>query len=274
MRLAIYGTPMTIRQMREGGLHYALPAGFGFGWIRRIQLSRGAFSAIRMRYGREYHSCPRVALQPVSTTVVVAVQGTSHLRTDTGWTVLKPGFGYVFDTPVRERRAPPGQAKHLVYHLHEALLPAGQRVLAPHALTLAQRLLDPDEADDLDREADALRLLARLRNGDGEPHWSARARALLLRDLTNPPALVDLAAQMGLSPRSLTRGFHTHFGTSVFGLLRQERLRRARELLNTTDLPIGDIAYQLGFSSSSHLARVFREAMGVTPGAYRQSNPA
>ncbi|MGL1409763.1 helix-turn-helix domain-containing protein, partial [Vibrio parahaemolyticus] len=45
---------------------------------------------------------------------------------------------------------------------------------------------------------------------------------------------------------------------------------RARELLESTDLPIIEIAAQVGYDDPSYLARLFRREVGVTPAAYRR----
>ncbi|MFX8016085.1 helix-turn-helix transcriptional regulator, partial [Acinetobacter baumannii] len=48
------------------------------------------------------------------------------------------------------------------------------------------------------------------------------------------------------------------------------RIDKARELLESTDLPIIEIAAQVGYDDPSYLARLFRREVGVTPAAYRR----
>jgi len=48
-------------------------------------------------------------------------------------------------------------------------------------------------------------------------------------------------------------------------------VRRAKDLLAETDLPLSEIALASGFSDQSHCARRFREQVGVTPSSYRWS---
>ena len=64
--------------------------------------------------------------------------------------------------------------------------------------------------------------------------------------------------------------FRATTGQTPYGYLRARRVERARVLLATTDLPAAAIAAQVGFSSPSHLGRVFRALCGVTPGRYRR----
>jgi AraC-like DNA-binding protein len=77
-------------------------------------------------------------------------------------------------------------------------------------------------------------------------------------------ALADLA---GLGPFQLLRMFRRAYGLTPHAYLRQVRLLEARALLST-GAPISTIAYQAGFSDQSHLTRLFKDFVGVTPGAY------
>jgi AraC-like DNA-binding protein len=64
--------------------------------------------------------------------------------------------------------------------------------------------------------------------------------------------------------------------TAAFGLppvryLRELRLRRASELLATSDAGVEEIGYQSGFSRASYFCRVVREGTGLTPSEFRRS---
>ncbi|MEM9511029.1 MAG: helix-turn-helix transcriptional regulator, partial [Cyanobacteria bacterium P01_E01_bin.35] len=51
----------------------------------------------------------------------------------------------------------------------------------------------------------------------------------------------------------------------------QQRIERAKQLLNRDDRSIADIALECGFNSHAHLNKYFRDYTGMTPKAYRQS---
>jgi AraC family transcriptional regulator len=52
------------------------------------------------------------------------------------------------------------------------------------------------------------------------------------------------------------------------------RIERAKDLLRSTDLPVVDVAFAVGFSSQSHLSNWFLRMVGVSPAAYRRQAQA
>lgn len=73
-----------------------------------------------------------------------------------------------------------------------------------------------------------------------------------------------LAERMGMSERHLSRLFRRHVGASPLQTAQTMRLQRAKRLLDGTDLPIAEIAYQAGFGSVRRFNDAFR-------GLYRRS---
>ena len=77
---------------------------------------------------------------------------------------------------------------------------------------------------------------------------------------------LDLIADtFGLSRRHVTRLFRDKTGMTIGEYHERERIGRARELLGTTDLPVGEIAWRVGLESGSALARMMRRVAGITP---------
>lgn len=89
------------------------------------------------------------------------------------------------------------------------------------------------------------------------------------RRLDRPLSLADLAARAHLSERTLTRRFRAETGTSPLQWLLEQRLGRARELLETTALPMGRIAESCGLGTADSLRQHFAGRVGVAPAAYR-----
>lgn len=83
------------------------------------------------------------------------------------------------------------------------------------------------------------------------------------------PSLARLADTAGVHPAYLTKAFRAAFGYSISGFIRRLRSQRAADLLAQSDLGIAAIAAQTGFADQSHLCRIFRRELGVSPSAYR-----
>lgn len=86
------------------------------------------------------------------------------------------------------------------------------------------------------------------------------------RDLT----LETLAAEVDISPLYLPRAFKSAVGQSTHQYVLRRRVERARKLLETSDIPIAEIALSSGFSSQSHLSNWFLKVVGVSPATYRR----
>jgi len=80
----------------------------------------------------------------------------------------------------------------------------------------------------------------------------------------------DIARHVGISADYLTDCFCQELGITPMTYLRRYRIRQARELLETTDLSIMQVALACGFSESAHFTRTFQREVGMTPRAYRQ----
>ncbi|NEQ95940.1 MAG: helix-turn-helix transcriptional regulator [Cyanothece sp. SIO2G6] len=84
-----------------------------------------------------------------------------------------------------------------------------------------------------------------------------------------PIQLADLAQLLKMSQFHFSRLFKQSIGLSPYQYLLQQRVERAKQLLQQTDQSIVDIALTCGFNSHSHLSKQFRKVTGVTPKAYR-----
>jgi AraC family transcriptional regulator, transcriptional activator FtrA len=89
--------------------------------------------------------------------------------------------------------------------------------------------------------------------------------------LGTPLSVGDLAAHLGVSPRTLARRFADQLGTSPGAWLLSRRVAEARTLLEQTDLPVEAIAARVGLASAVNLRRRFRDQVGTSPGAYRRA---
>lgn len=80
---------------------------------------------------------------------------------------------------------------------------------------------------------------------------------------------VDLARQCGLSVNQLSRVFRREVGLSPFQYYEKQRLELAGHALAESKLPVKEIGFELGFSSSAHFSNWFAKRTGRGPRAYR-----
>lgn len=104
-----------------------------------------------------------------------------------------------------------------------------------------------------------------------EPRSSstARARAWALEHLGRPLSLRELAGQESMSVRTFTRRFREEVGISPVQWLTQQRIERARQLLEESELPVDRVAADAGFGTAASLRQHLQAALGVSPSAYR-----
>jgi AraC-like DNA-binding protein len=87
-------------------------------------------------------------------------------------------------------------------------------------------------------------------------------------------SLRAMAAHVGLGVYQLVRAFRRWRQTSPYQFVLARRLAMAKELLCSTDLSLGEVAYRTGFYDQSHLARHFKGEVGTSPRHYRHSHAA
>ena len=101
------------------------------------------------------------------------------------------------------------------------------------------------------------------------PRWLQRALELVHARSAEPLGLAALAQSAGVHPVYFVRAFRAHVGATPGAYLRRLRVDRAAAKLIASEESIAGIALDTGFSDQSHLTRVFRAALGITPAQYR-----
>jgi AraC-like DNA-binding protein len=84
--------------------------------------------------------------------------------------------------------------------------------------------------------------------------------------------LEDTAGQAGISPFHFLRLFSAVIGVTPHQYLVRSRLRHAARLLTEADIPVTDVAYDVGFGDLSNFVRTFHRAAGVSPLKFRQAS--
>lgn len=83
--------------------------------------------------------------------------------------------------------------------------------------------------------------------------------------------LPELAAECQLSISSLVRAFRGTFRSSPHQWVTKRRIAKARQLLKLGNMPLSEVALACGFVDQSHLTRVFRAKVGMSPGRWRNT---
>jgi AraC family transcriptional regulator of adaptative response / DNA-3-methyladenine glycosylase II len=113
----------------------------------------------------------------------------------------------------------------------------------------------------------------------GSPEWDVRGdlagRALrLIGDgVIDREGVTGLASRLGYSERQLNRTPLAEVGAGPLALARAQRAQTARVLLETTELPAGDVAFAAGFASIRQFNATMTEVFATTPSKLRAARP-
>jgi AraC family transcriptional regulator of adaptative response / DNA-3-methyladenine glycosylase II len=108
------------------------------------------------------------------------------------------------------------------------------------------------------------------------PAWNgtkttvSRALKLIEDGALEENSMEVFAEKLGIGARHLTRLFQTHLGTTPSRVAKTVRVQKAKRLLDETDLPVTDIAFQSGFKSLRRFNTVFKETYRRAPSDIRR----
>ncbi|MFI7615188.1 AlkA N-terminal domain-containing protein [Nonomuraea terrae] len=112
--------------------------------------------------------------------------------------------------------------------------------------------------------------------GPGSPEWNeradvvARAMRLIADGVVDREGVPGLAAHLGYSARQIERQLLAELGAGPLALARAQRAQTARLLIETTELPMGDVAFAAGFTSIRTFNETVREVFALTPTRLRE----
>jgi AraC family transcriptional regulator, glycine betaine-responsive activator len=142
-------------------------------------------------------------------------------------------------------------------------------VKAKHGARISQLISEQFIVDRVRNDRD--RQYVPLRAQIGVSHDTLiRVAQLMEQNIEKPLSLDEIAAATELSRRQIERLFKRHLNCVPKRYYLQMRLRRARELLLQTSMPIIDITTACGFQSPPHFSRCYRAQFGCPPSAERQ----
>ena len=107
--------------------------------------------------------------------------------------------------------------------------------------------------------------------GTRENAFISRFKKVVEERMTDSELSVEtIGSELGLSRVQLYRKVKALTGSSPVALLRKARLNKAQQLLQTTDLSVSEIAYQVGFTSPSYFTKCYKDEYGKVPGDSRK----
>lgn len=153
-----------------------------------------------------------------------------------------------------------------LYHLRKVKLQQ-ERVVS----TLWNMEIEPAPVADETKEQTADSSADEKSSVVAESAFLARFREVVEARMEDSEVSVDdLAAEMSLSRVQLYRKIKAITGSSPVELLRTTRLKRAYQMLITTDKSVSEVAYAVGFTAPSYFSKCFKEEYGMVPGDVRK----
>jgi AraC family transcriptional regulator len=101
--------------------------------------------------------------------------------------------------------------------------------------------------------------------------WQAkRALAYIEANLESKIAIRDMAELFVVSKSHFSRAFKSSVGSPPMTYVSRRRVEKAKQLMTSRTWRLTDIALACGFADQSHLTRVFRRVVGMSPGVWRR----
>ena len=97
-------------------------------------------------------------------------------------------------------------------------------------------------------------------------------KQLILDHLGDTLEVTELARACALSRSHFSRAFKCSTGVSPQDWIRQQRIARAKQLIQNTDLTLTQISLECGFCDQAHFSHIFTRSEGITPFAWRCRN--
>ena len=83
-------------------------------------------------------------------------------------------------------------------------------------------------------------------------------------------SISELADSLHIGKTYLSKVFKAQVGVGIISYLTSYRLEAAKNLLKETDLPVYEIAEQVGFQDGRYFSKIFKKATGLQPREYRK----
>ncbi len=95
-----------------------------------------------------------------------------------------------------------------------------------------------------------------------------RVMEFVRTNLADNCQIADAAALIGVSPNYLSTIFREHMGVTFRDYVREERIKKAMQLIQETNLKLYEIADEVGYQDAGHFSRAFKQVTGHSPQYY------
>jgi transcriptional regulator GlxA family with amidase domain len=97
-----------------------------------------------------------------------------------------------------------------------------------------------------------------------------RAQTWIAEHYREPSPVSSMVTASGLPERSFKRRFQQATGMPPLEYVHTLRLEGAKQMLETSDRPVEDVAFEVGYEDAGFFARLFKRKVGLTPSSYRK----
>src|SRR5882724_11992762 len=105
------------------------------------------------------------------------------------------------------------------------------------------------------------------------PAWAQELKEIIQDHIDTSLSLKEISKGLEISPSYLSREFSKYFEDLSFGeYIRKQRIDKAKELMQSSNYSLTEIAYLTGFSDQSHFTRIFKKNTGQNPSAFKKSS--
>ena len=106
----------------------------------------------------------------------------------------------------------------------------------------------------------------------GQRRIVTEAEQMMTNDLRERYTVEELSSRFGISASAFKKYFSAVYGKPVSQYMREKRMEKAKELLETTNESIGEIALESGYEHQGKFGSAFKDCSGVSPLEYRRLN--
>jgi len=221
------------------------------------------------------------------TEVVYYLQGSGHLLQDGHKFNYQPGWISIYQPGIKHADEPESAGQQLCLGIsgcNSEKLPSGMfkadksvTQCVEYILREIKNPLEKDSQERLDILAGWLalelnRITGNIPRKDSLPVPVKAAKEIFDSRFEEMIDLQELAGSLYVSPDYFRHLFKKSLGESPLNYLIRRRLEFACELLNFTDLSVGEIAGKVGFDNVYYFSRIFRKRHGIPPSVYRSQS--